>query len=237
MPEWWTYRLSDLLLFSPRTYYRMFELYHAGIWPVHLIVLASAVAILVLIRREEIWARLMIFGLLASWWTWVGIAFHLNRYAQINWAAKYFSALFVIQGLLLLWYGAARGRLEFAVARGRPMYIGIGLLMVASVIQPIAGVLAGRTWRQVELVGNTPDPTVIATMGFLALSLARVPRALLVIPVAWCAIGGATLWALGSSEAWIVLLSGLGGGALATGYSAAFKPAPVEHKERGRYQQ
>jgi len=33
MSEWWTYRLSDLLLFSPRTYYRLFELYNAAIWP------------------------------------------------------------------------------------------------------------------------------------------------------------------------------------------------------------
>ena len=33
--EWWTYSLSDLLLFSPRTYYRLFELYNEAVWPMH----------------------------------------------------------------------------------------------------------------------------------------------------------------------------------------------------------
>ena len=33
MSEWWTYSLSDFLLFSPRTYYRLFELYNLAIWP------------------------------------------------------------------------------------------------------------------------------------------------------------------------------------------------------------
>ena len=29
MSEWWTYRLSDFLMFSPRTYHRLFELHNA----------------------------------------------------------------------------------------------------------------------------------------------------------------------------------------------------------------
>ena len=28
MSEWWTYRLSDFLLYAPRTYFRLFELYN-----------------------------------------------------------------------------------------------------------------------------------------------------------------------------------------------------------------
>ena len=33
MSEWWTYTLSDFLLFSPRTYYRLLELYNLATWP------------------------------------------------------------------------------------------------------------------------------------------------------------------------------------------------------------
>ena len=29
----WSYRLSDFLLFSPRVYWRMFELHNAALWP------------------------------------------------------------------------------------------------------------------------------------------------------------------------------------------------------------
>jgi hypothetical protein len=33
MPEWWTYTLSDFLLFSPRAYYRLIERHNAAVWP------------------------------------------------------------------------------------------------------------------------------------------------------------------------------------------------------------
>ena len=117
MPDWLTYRLSDFLLFSPRTYYRMFELYHTQVWPIHLVVLGSVVGIVVLLRREEEWRDRAIAGVLAVWWLWVAIAFHLQRYATINWAARYFAALFVIQALLLLWFGVVRGSLRFRLSR------------------------------------------------------------------------------------------------------------------------
>jgi hypothetical protein len=215
MPDWLTYRLSDFLLFSPRTYYRMFELYHAEIWPIHVVVLASVVAIAVLLRREEEWPGRVIAGLLAAWWLWVAIAFHLQRYATINWAARYFAGLFAIQALLLVWYGVVRGRLRFRVSREPAAFMAVGLLVFALVFEPVAGRVAGRAWHQVEIFGLTPDPTAIATLALLALSTARPHRALVVIPVAWCAIGAATLWALGSPEAWVVLLAGLCGLVLA----------------------
>ena len=211
MPDWLTYRLSDFLLFSPRTYYRMFELYHAQVWPIHLVVLGSVIGVFVLLRREEEWRDRAIAGVLAVWWLWVAIAFHLQRYAPINWAGRYFAALFAIQALLLLWFGVIRRRLRFRLSPERAAYLTAALLVVALVLEPIAGRIAGRSWRQVEMFGLTPDPTAIATLAFLALSTARPHRALIVIPAIWCAIGAATLWSLGSAEAWLVMLAGLAG--------------------------
>ena len=33
MSEWWSYSPSDFLLFSARTYYRLFEIHNAALWP------------------------------------------------------------------------------------------------------------------------------------------------------------------------------------------------------------
>jgi hypothetical protein len=211
MPEWWTYRLSDLLLFSPRTYYRMFELYHQQIWPIQVGAAGSVAAILVLLRRDSEWGRRTIAGLLAAWWLWVGIAFHLGRYSTINWAARYFAALFVVQAALLVWQGIVRARLRTVLSRDRAGWMAVGLFAVAVILEPVASRVAGRTWTQAELVGLTPDPTAIATLALLALVTPRSPRLLLIIPVLWCAIGAATLWALGSAEAWIVIVAGISG--------------------------
>ena len=223
MPDWLTYRLSDFLLFSPRTYYRMFELYHTQIWPIHLVVLGSVVAVVVLLRREEEWRDRAIAGVLAVWWLWVAIAFHLQRYATINWAGRYFAALFAIQALLLVWFGVIRTQLRFRLSRERAAYLAAGVLVIALVVEPLAGRIAGRSWRQVEMFGLTPDPTAIATLAFLAISTARPHRALIMIPAVWCAIGAATLWALGSPEAWLVMSAGLAGLILAIRHDASIQ--------------
>ena len=49
MSEWWTYRAEDFLLFSPRVYWRMFELHNAALWPLHLLTLAAGLLIILLI--------------------------------------------------------------------------------------------------------------------------------------------------------------------------------------------
>src|SRR5258707_15614550 len=49
MSEWWTYRLTSFLLFSPRTYYRLLELYNLAIWPAQLAGAAIGVAIVALL--------------------------------------------------------------------------------------------------------------------------------------------------------------------------------------------
>src|SRR5688572_25885576 len=81
MRDWLSYRLSDLLLFSPRTYYRMFELYHDAIWPAQLLVVAMAVAIIGLLWREDERGGIVIAAMLATSWLWVGVMFHLRSYA------------------------------------------------------------------------------------------------------------------------------------------------------------
>ena len=45
MSEWWTYRLSDFLLFAPRTYWRQFELMNLQWWPLQPLLLAAGVLI------------------------------------------------------------------------------------------------------------------------------------------------------------------------------------------------
>src|SRR5438477_416793 len=49
MSEWWTYSLSDFLLFSPRTYYRLFELYNAAIWPEQIAAVGLGIVLLALL--------------------------------------------------------------------------------------------------------------------------------------------------------------------------------------------
>ena len=206
MSEWWTYRLSDLILFSPDGYYRTFALYHHRTWPAHLLLLLVLVTAAIACRRMRDHATRgrVVMAIAAVSWLWIAIAFHLQAYASINWAAKYFAGAFLLQAALMAWI-AARRPIALDGSAARVLLGGIVLLALAA---PVVGVVTGRQWDQVEFLGVTPDPTAAATILLLRLSR-PVPRVALVIPVASCLVGGLTLSALHSPEGWWPWISAL----------------------------
>ncbi|HZA94738.1 MAG TPA: DUF6064 family protein [Burkholderiaceae bacterium] len=197
MSEWWTYRPSDFLLFAPRIYYRLFELYNIDIWPLQILALLAGAAILVLIRNRMASSGRVIAVLLATCWLWVAWAFHWQRYATINWAASYFAVGFVIEALLLIWIGVVRDSLRFDSAPRVRARVGVALFAFALTIQPLLQLFFGRMWRQLEVFGVAPDPTAVATLGVL-LASNRMLWMALPLPLLWCVIGGVTLWLINS---------------------------------------
>ena len=193
MSEWWTYRLYDFLLFTPRTYYRLFELYNAAIWPAQYVEIVLGVLLALMCLRRDGRAATV---LLAAVWLWVAVAFLALRYATINWAATYGAWAFGAQAALLLW-AALRGRFEPA---GR---IGIGFVLFAIFLEPLSGLILGRPLRQVELFGLAPDPTVVATFGALLTLRPRRRWVFMIIPVLWCLFTGLTLLAMSARDWWI----------------------------------
>jgi hypothetical protein len=208
MSEWWTYSLSDLLMFSARTYYRLFELYNLAIWPGQLIAGALGIAILACVARGGAASGRATAGMLAACWLWVAWAFHAERYATINSAANYFAIGFAVEALLLLWVGTVRGRLVFEPVRDRAARAALGLLLFALLVYPLLTAASRRSWRQMEVFGVAPDPTAVATLGLLLLS-ARARWLLLPIPLLWCAISGATLWTMHAPDAWVAPFAAL----------------------------
>jgi hypothetical protein len=201
MPEWWTYGLSDFLLFSPRTYYRMLERHNEAVWPVQILTLGLGLAILGVLRHTTPGQGRIVSTIVAGLWAWVAWSFFWTRYATINWAAVYFALLFAIEALLFIWIGIVGGRLRYRADRSAAGGTGIALLVLGLAIYPLFALLLRRPWRQTEIFGVFPDPTAIATAGLLLLADGLPRGGLLVVPLLWCGITGATLWAMGSAEA------------------------------------
>jgi hypothetical protein len=213
MSEWWTYRLYDFLLFTPRTYYRLFELYNAAIWPAQIPAAAAGLWLVWLCAKAPLRpvpspadgeagrrppaAPLLV---LAGAWVWVAVAFLWRRYATINWAAKYAAWAFLLEAALLAWAGW-RGRFE--PPPGLVRRIGVGLAVFAVLLEPLSGPLLGRPLRQIELFGLAPDPTAVATLGVLLALRPRDRWLLMIVPVLWCALTGLTLLAMSAGDWWI----------------------------------
>jgi hypothetical protein len=199
MPEWWSYSLSDFLLFSPRTYYRLIERYNEAVWPAQIATLALGLGCLALLRRK-VWVQgRIISGILAVLLAWVAGAFLWRRYTTINWAAVYVLPLFALQIVLLVWIGVVRNRLTFQVSRGFTGVAGSAVLGFSVIAYPLVAPVLGRGWLQAEVFGIAPDPTVIGTAGLLLLT-GRARWGLLAVPVAWCLVSALTLWAMNSPE-------------------------------------
>jgi len=209
MPEWWTYSLSDFLLFSPRTYYRIVERHNGAVWPAQLVTLGLGVLIAGLLRGRDRWQGRLVAGIVGLLWAWVAWAFVWRRYATINWAASYLVGLFAVEVALLVWAGVMRGDLRFRWRADAAGIIGSALFLLCLVGYPLFAPLVGRGWAQAEIFGIAPDPTVAATLGLLLLVEGAPGWGLLVAPVLWCLVSGATLVAMGSPEAWLVLSAAL----------------------------
>jgi hypothetical protein len=193
MTEWWTYRLSDFLLFSPRTYFRLFELYHQALWPWHLPVALGWVVLCVAWWRRAAWAPRAWLLALSLAWAWVALAFHAERYAAINWAATWFAWAFAAQAVLL---AAAALSVRYVE---RPPAAGPILLTVALVLMPLLPPAFGRGWMETEGFGLTPDATALGTLGVLLMFAPAYPASAVVcwlVPLTWGLVSGATLWTM-----------------------------------------
>ncbi len=216
MSEWWTYGLSDLLMFSERTYYRMFELHNLAWWPLQPFLLLSGFGLLWSMRSAVRWAAQLGLVLVGLGCLFVAWAFHWIRYAEINSGARYFAITFAAQGLVLICLALVNRnlRLEGGDVAAR---VGAGMLLIAVLAYPMLALASGRPLVQSEIFGLAPDPTALAALGIVSCLRGfhpfRHPRMsgllLMLLPLLWCAVTGATLWALGSPDWFLMPVAGM----------------------------
>jgi hypothetical protein len=222
MSEWWTYRLTSFLLFSPRTYYRTIELYNLAIWPTQIVGVGFGVAIVALLATRARHRDRIVAALLAACWLWIGWAFHYERYAQINWAATWIGAAFALQSGLLVGVGVIGGRAAFEIPRERVSWLATALTAIIVAGYPLIAPLDGRAWPSAEAFGTAPDPTALATVATIALVRGRIRWLLLAIPLLWCVFTALTLRAMKSPDTVVVVVVTL----------AALLPSIVGRRDR-----
>jgi hypothetical protein len=177
----------------------LFSLYgshNQATWPAPLVGYVLCVAALLMAYRPFLGSSRMIAAILAAFWLWNGAVFHIGFFAPLNWGALIFGVFFILEGLLLLWMGLLRNRLDFRLT-GAWRDPGHLALLAVAFAYPNLDMLAGHIWPQMQLPGTLPAPTVLATMAFLLMARDRGARVLSVIPVLWALIGGAAALSLG----------------------------------------
>lgn len=201
MDEWWTYELRDLILFTSDTYYRLIELYNTAVWPIQILAILLAIALLYCVLKRPPNHGKLVTAILAISWLWVAWAFLWQRFAAIHWIASYYAITFVIQACLLLWYGFIKDRFALQAPTSLSQKLGLTVLLYAIIAHPFVMIFTGNSWKQAELFALAPDTTVMATIGLLLLTAGRRKLWLVIIPMIWCVVSAATLFVLHSASA------------------------------------
>lgn len=184
-----------MLPFDVETLYANLGQYNLAVWPMPVVGLLLGLGAVGLAFRPLPGGGRMIAVALAAFWAWIAAAYHFGHFATINFAAPIYGFVFLAESALICWSGLLRGGLTFASRRRWRLWPGLALIVLAGLGQPLADLLAGHHWPDIALFGTAPDPTALATVGFLLMA-DRPARYLAVIPALWALASGATAWEL-----------------------------------------
>ena len=166
--------------------------YNKAVWPLQLAAYVLAGFLLYLVLFPTGYSTRLVVAVLAIFWLWTGLAFFL-KYALEFSPTYYFSALFVVQGCLLL-FQALRPTLVLSCTCRRDPYciLGMALVLYALVGYPLVAVAAGRSFPEIATFAVTPCPLTVFTFGIFLMTDRNVPAYLLAIPLLWSFAG--VLW-------------------------------------------
>ncbi|WP_051208223.1 DUF6064 family protein [Saccharospirillum impatiens] len=207
MDAWFSYRLSDFILFSERVYWRLFDQVNTLAGALLPVLIALGCLMLVGVWSRHRTVQTATAFLLAALWISSAFLFLWHYYAPVNWAARYAVPFFLLEASLIALMSLTR-QLTRPLMRNDPrLWLGFSLLAYALAIHPLTSLLFGRTFDSAEIVGLSPDATAIATLGILLITARPLALWLLLpIPLAVCMLSALTLYSLGTPEAWILVI-------------------------------
>lgn len=200
MSEYLDYTLTNLLLFSPETFFRQFELYHSAVFPVQLVLPFLFIGLLFCYKKAPNYFVSVTLVLIAASCVLCAFAYHLQFYKSINWVAHYFAKLFILQGVLFTFAAYKQWREPIILNVSVRRVIG-GLLIFYSIVAfPFIDLLLRENWMQIQLVAVTPDPTMILALGILLCFKISYAWLMAILPVIWLIISGLIFYTMNVYE-------------------------------------
>lgn len=195
-----------MLPFTTDEFFAVFARYNNGIWPAQIGAAALGLVALILLFRSGPVANRVISLILAAFWLFMGIGYHLLFFTRINTLAYAFGLLFVAQAALLFVDGVIRPKVMFRTEPGWRAWLAWTLITYGLVIYPLIGLFGSHPYPMTPLFGVAPCPTTIFTLGLLVLSNAS--WRLLVIPLVWSVVGGSAAVLLAVPQDYGLILAG-----------------------------
>lgn len=219
------------LPFTTEQFLAVFERYNQAIWPMQVVAYALALTAILLTLSPRPCTDKIVSGILVAFWLWTGLAYHVLFFARINPIAALFGVAFVGQAVVRTVAEVVQNRLRFRIGRDVRSVVGGAFIAYAIVLYPLMGYLLGHGYPRSPTFGLTPCPLTIVTFGLLLWSRVRVPRYVLVIPLAWSLVGISAAASLGIVEDFGLPIAAILVTALLSGPDSP--PMPLSRWRRG----
>ena len=172
--------------FTTQEFLEVFKNYNLAVWPVQILFLLVAIFIIIAVSKFIVSGKTIVV-VMSLFWIWMGTVYHLLFFSSINKAAFLFGGIFILQGLLFLFYAFKKSP-AFELKGNIYGIIAAVLAVFAIVIYPVIGYFSGHIYPYSPTFG-LPCPTTIFTFAILLLSKRHLPFYLLIIPLAWSLVG------------------------------------------------
>jgi hypothetical protein len=194
------------LPFTVEQFLQVFRNYNQSIFPLQIFFYLLAVTIIFCSVKRIAAADKIVNSILTFLWLRMGIVYHLLFFTTINNAAYLFGSFFIVQGMLLFYYGVIKGKLTYRFKQDTVGITGVILVTFALLVYPLLGYLFGHVYPEAPTFG-VPCPTTIFTFGVLLWSDRKIPKLLLVIPFLWSLLGLSAATILGVREDMALLVA------------------------------
>jgi Family of unknown function (DUF6064) len=196
------------LPFTIQQFLDVFRQYNIAVWPMQVFIIVLALVAVYFSIRSKTYSNKIVVCILAFFWLWMGIIYHLVYFSRINKAAIVFGTLFIIQAIIFIYFGLIKNKLRFRFKTDKYGITGIILIVFALLIYPLLGYWWGRIYPSSPTFG-LPCPTTIFTFGILLFSVPKISTWVIVIPVLWSLIGFTAAFSLGIKEDTGLVIAGL----------------------------
>ena len=181
-----SFSLHDFLIFSPDSFFKLFELANQTLWPTQIAsACLVAIAIFLLYKRHP-YTQKFILVWLGLVWCFVAYSYFAKYYRQIFIYAHHISYFYYAQACLLFLFALLPSDNAETIITKRRIVLGSGFILYGLCIHPMVSALI---WNQkligIEVFSIAPDPTAIATIGFILLLPIKGYFLLMVIPLTW----------------------------------------------------
>ena len=174
--------------FTTAQFLEVFSAYNHAVFPFQLILFVLAIIALILAITKSEKSDRIIFAILCFFWLWTGLVYQFLFFTSINPFGYLFGALFILEAILLLYFGVMQEKIGFSFTMDSYSVIGLVFIIYSLIIYPILGSVAGHPYPYLPTFG-VPCPTTIFTFGMFLLADRKFPWYLLVIPLIWSFIG------------------------------------------------